>query len=92
MPPDPALPAAEPVAPSFPIAPPVSIQLDTDEPVRPRFKLASLRNATPADGPPQPGHSPSADKPEPASPQPQKFDDVMAEFLGRPSTPPKGDE
>lgn len=86
------LPSARTAPPPLPVAPPVSIQLDEDGPTRPRFKLASLRNATPADGPPQPDHSPAASEPEQASAQPQKFDDVMAEFLGRPSTPPKGDE
>lgn len=71
---------------------PVSIHLDEGEAERPRFKLASLRGATAADGPqpPTPAALPAASK-LPAE-NPQKFDDVMAEFLGTPARRPKGDE
>ena len=86
------LPVADAAAPPLPAAPPVTIQLDEDGPARPRFKLASLRNATPADGPPEADHSPAAKEPKPATPQPQKFDDVMAEFLGRSPTQSEGNE
>ncbi len=86
------LPPAETAARPLPVAPPVTIQLDEGTPARPRFKLASLRNATPADGPPTADHSPAAEKPKRAGPQPQKFDDVMAEFLGRSSTQSEGNE
>ncbi len=85
-----ALPPTETTALPVPVAPPVNIQMDEDEPARPRFKLASLRNATPADGPPAPDHPAAAATPKAARPQAQKFDDVMAELLGR--TPPNPKE
>lgn len=85
-----------PIAETAPVAPaslalPVSIQLDEDEPDRPVFRLASLRGATAADGPTSPDQPPTSPAKTPAL-VPQRFADVMAEFLGQSPTPPKGDE
>lgn len=61
---------------------PVTIETDGSDYEPPVFKLASLRNATPADPPPVPHPRQTPSRPQ-APPQ-ADVDDVLAEFLGKP--------